>query len=198
VVQQPSSTTQTGHVINTNPQFGNLEPANTVVTVYVSTGPKKISVPNVVGQNVTQAQSALSNAGLSPSVKTDPNSTKPIGTVVSQSPGGNTSVSPGSTVTIVVSGGGVTVPNELGATLQAAENALTQAGLSYQISYQTSTTTPNTVLGMNPKPESVVAKGTAVTLTVSQAAASTPPTSTPPTSTPPTSPTSTSPTTGGL
>jgi eukaryotic-like serine/threonine-protein kinase len=198
VVQQASASIGAGKVINTNPAFGNLEPANTTVTVYVSTGPKKVSVPNVVGQNVTQAQSALSSAGLNPSVKTDPNSTKPIGTVVSQNPPATTKVGPNTTVTIVVSGGGVTVPNELGATLQAAENALTQAGLSYQISYQTSTTTPNTVLGMNPKPESVVAKGTAVTLTVSQAAASTPPTSTPPTSTPPTSPTSTSPTTGGL
>jgi beta-lactam-binding protein with PASTA domain/tRNA A-37 threonylcarbamoyl transferase component Bud32 len=197
VVQQPNATVKAGHVINTNPQFGNLEPANTVVTVYVSTGPKKVSVPNVVNQNVTQAQAALSNDGLTPSVKTDANSTKPIGTVVSQNPPANTKVGPGSTVTIVVSGGGVTVPNEIGSTLSSAENALTQAGLSYQISYQTSSATPNTVLSMNPKPQTVVAKGQAITLYVAQAAASTPPTSTPPTSTPPTTP-ATTPPTGGL
>ena len=195
VVKQTSSTVPAGRVINSNPQFGNLEPANTAVTLYVSSGPKLVKVPNVVNQNVTAAQNALTAAGLTPSVRTNANSTRPAGTVIKENPASGTSVKPGSTVTIVVSGGGVQVPNEIGQTLQAAQGALQADGLTYTVNYvpATGNTTPGTVVGMGPKPGTVVAKGTSITLRVAQQATSSPPTSPPASSSPPTTPATTPP-----
>ena len=68
VVKQPNGTVPAGRVISSDPQFGNLEPANTAVTLSVSSGPKLVKVPSVVNQNVTAAQNALTAAGLTPSV----------------------------------------------------------------------------------------------------------------------------------
>jgi beta-lactam-binding protein with PASTA domain len=104
-------------------------------------------------------------------------------------------VIPGSTVTLVVSGGGAKVPNEIGQSLQVAQGALGAQGLTYTVNYVPATggTKPGTVVGMNPKPGTVVAKGTSVTLQVAQQATSPPPTSTPPTSSPPTTPPTTKP-----
>jgi serine/threonine-protein kinase len=188
VVKQTSSTVKAGRVINSNPQFGNLEPANTVVTLFESAGPKQVKVPNLVNQNVTQAQNALTSAGLTPAVRTNSNSTAPAGTVIKESPRAGTLVIPGSTVTLVVSGGGAKVPNEIGQSLQVAQGALQAQGLTYTVNYVPATggTKPGTVVGMNPKPGTVVAKGTSITLQVAQQATSPPPTSTPPTSSPPT------------
>ncbi|HEY2442801.1 MAG TPA: Stk1 family PASTA domain-containing Ser/Thr kinase [Streptosporangiaceae bacterium] len=190
VVKQPNSTIKSGLVINSSPQFGSLEPANTVVTLYVSTGPKQVKVPNLVGQTVSQAENTLSQYGLTPSVKTDPTSTQPAQTVIRQSPKAGTSVSPNGTVTIVISGGGTSVPSELNKSLQVAEGDLTAHNLTYTISYVSATdgTTPGTVVGQSPKPGTVVAPGSQVTLQVAQAQATTPP---PTSSPPPTSPTPT-------
>ncbi len=190
VVKRPNGTVASGHVIGSNPPFGNLEPANTKVTLYVLTGPKQVKVPNLVGQNVSQAQNTLSNDGFSPAVRTNANSTQPAGTVIKQKPLAGTAVNPGSTVTLVVSGGGVKVPNEIGQSLQVAQGALQGDGLTYTISYVPANggTTPGTVVGMKPSPGTVVAKGTAITLQVAQAQPTSPPpttTSPPPSSSPP-------------
>ena len=189
VVMQTNATVKPGHVISSNPQFGNLEPANTLVTLFVSSGPKLVKVPNLVNQNVSQAQTALTSAGLTPSVRTNSNSTRPAGTVIKQNPAAGTSVKAGTTVYLVVSGGGVQVPNEIGQTLQAAQGALQADGLTYTIKYVPATgdTTPGTVIGMSPNPGTVVPTGTSITLRVAQQATSSPPSSGPPSSGPPSS-----------
>jgi eukaryotic-like serine/threonine-protein kinase len=191
-VKQTNGTVPSGHVISSNPPDGNLEPAGTIVTLYVSTGPKLVQVPNVVGQNVSQAQNAVSGKGLSPHVRTNPNSTQPQGTVIKQNPLAGTSVKPGSSVTLVVSGGGVKVPNEIGQSLQVAQGTLQGFGLNTTVNYVPATggTTPGTVVGMDPGPGSVVPKGTSITLQVAKQQPTTPPPSSPPTSPPSSPPTS--------
>ena len=59
MVDQASNSVQKGLVINSNPAQGNNVAANTLVTLYVSTGAAPVAVPNVVGQQEAQAQSAL-------------------------------------------------------------------------------------------------------------------------------------------
>ena len=58
-VKRNDATVPAGHVITSNPPVGNLEPAGTVVTLFVSSGPKLVQVPNVVGQNICQAQNTM-------------------------------------------------------------------------------------------------------------------------------------------
>ena len=189
VVKRSNGAVPSGHVISSSPPFGNLVPARTVVTLYVSTGPKLIPVPNIVGQNVSQAENTLSSKGLHPTVRTNQNSTQPAGTVVKQTPLAGTQVKPGSSVTVVVSGGGVQVPNVIGQSLQVAQAALQADGLNYTVSYVPASggTAPGTVVGMKPKPGTAVARGRTITLQVAQSQPSTPPTSTspPPSSSPP-------------
>jgi eukaryotic-like serine/threonine-protein kinase len=133
VVDQASSSVKQGVVINSNPQQGNNVPANTVVTLFVSKGAAPVAVPNVVGQQETAAESALQNAGFKAAVKNDPTSSAPLGQVTAQSPSQGTAA-PGSTVTITVSGGAVTVPSVVGDSQATANQILTQAG--FQVSVQ--------------------------------------------------------------
>jgi serine/threonine-protein kinase len=90
VVSQADSNVKSGLVIKSNPQEGNNVPANTLVTLYVSTGAAPVGVPSVIGQQQTAAQSALQSRGFVVNVKTDPTSSAPTGQVISQSPSGGT------------------------------------------------------------------------------------------------------------
>jgi serine/threonine-protein kinase len=62
---QSSTTVADGDVINTSPASGAQAPYGSTVTVNVSTGPPTVQVPNVQGDSVQQATSALQSAGLS-------------------------------------------------------------------------------------------------------------------------------------
>ncbi len=104
MVDQANGSVQKGLVISSNPPQGNNVAANTLVTLYVSTGAAPVAVPDVEGKQENVAQTTLQAKGFQVSVQTDTTSTEPSGTVVNQSPVGGT-VAPGSKVTIFVSGG---------------------------------------------------------------------------------------------
>src|SRR6266516_1302477 len=107
VVPRTNSTTPRGKVISTSPSFGTLVAANSKVTLFISSGPAKKPVPDVVGEQELTAENDLQNAGFKVgTTKTDPTSSKPSGTVISQSPAGHSLARAGTTVTIVISGGG--------------------------------------------------------------------------------------------
>ena len=191
-VLQASSTTPRGKVIKTSPAFGSLVAANSTVRLFISSGPAKKPVPDVVGEQELTAENKLQNAGFKVATpKTDPTSPKPQGTVISQSPAGGASARVGSTVSIVVSGGGVSVPDVVGKTVQAAVQKLTAANLSYRITMVPADpgTPPGTVVGESPSAGNTVAPQTQITLSVAQQ-----PTPTPTPTTPTPTPTSTSPT----
>jgi beta-lactam-binding protein with PASTA domain/tRNA A-37 threonylcarbamoyl transferase component Bud32 len=72
---QSSPTVPSGDVISTSPASGAQAPYGSSVTVNVSTGPPTTTVPNVIQDTVSQATSALQQAGLSVSgVSGNPNS----------------------------------------------------------------------------------------------------------------------------
>jgi serine/threonine-protein kinase len=71
---QSSTTVPQGQVISTTPAPGASAPYGSAVTVTVSTGPPTTTVPNVIGDSVTQATTALQQDGLSVSgVSGNPN-----------------------------------------------------------------------------------------------------------------------------
>ena len=196
VVMRASSSTPQGKVISTKPTFGTLVAADSTVNLYISSGPAKKTVPGVVGEQELTAENDLQNAGFKVATpKTDPTSTKPQGTVISQSPAGGASAPAGSTVSIVVSGGGVSVPDVVGDTVQTAVQKLTAANLTYKIITVPANpgTAPGIVVGESPSAGNTVAPQTQVTLSVAQQSTSPPPPTTPPPTTPP-PPTTTSPT----
>jgi serine/threonine-protein kinase len=60
---QNDQTVPAGSVISTTPGAGDVEPGTTI-TVVVSLGPVIVSVPDVTGESVAQAQQDLANVGL--------------------------------------------------------------------------------------------------------------------------------------
>jgi eukaryotic-like serine/threonine-protein kinase len=171
VVDQASSSVQKGLVISSNPAEGNNVAANTLVTLYASTGAAPVAVPNVVGQQEGPAGSALQAKGFQVKVQPDPTSTQPSGTVVSQNPSGGTAP-PGSTVTITVSGGAVPVPSVIGDSQQTANQILTTAGFSVNVQQGSgpSQYANGTVFSQQPGANSTESKGTTITIFVQNGA----------------------------
>ena len=193
VVDQASSSVAKGDVISTNPAQGNNVKANTLVTLYVSGGPKAVSVPNVVGQQASAAQSTLTGAGLTVKEVSDATSTAPKGQVTQQSPSANSSVAPGSVVTISISGGGITVPSVTGDTASTAQQILQKAGFNVQAQTLNgpSSVPPGDVFQQTPAANSTVAPGSTVTIYIAAAQSASPTPSPTPSATQSASPTPT-------
>jgi serine/threonine-protein kinase len=62
---ESSTTVPSGQVISTSPASGAPAPYGSAVAVNVSTGPPTTTVPNVIGDTVSQATTALQAQGLS-------------------------------------------------------------------------------------------------------------------------------------
>ncbi len=90
-----------GQVIETNPASGTKVQKGASVQVSFSDGPEEI--PDLVGMTQEEAEQAVRDAGFSPDVIQDANTTEPAGTVIRQSPAAEQTAPQGSTVTIVVS-----------------------------------------------------------------------------------------------
>ena len=167
VINQPNASIKDGLVIRSNPPEGNNVPADTLVTLYVSSGPGNVSVPNVEGKQQSAAETELQNAGFSVSTQQDTTSTQPAGTVVNQSPGGGAMVKPGSKIIIYVSGA-ASVPNVVGLSEQSAQTSLQSAG--FQVNVQTvagpANTAPGSVWQQNPNASATAPQGATVTILV--------------------------------
>jgi eukaryotic-like serine/threonine-protein kinase len=185
VVETPSATVAKNIVIKTDPPNGNTVPAGSQVQLFVSSGPKKIVVPDVKGMTAGAATSLLKSKGFQVSQQTDSASAKPAGTVVKQSPGPGKTETAGTLVTIYVSGGGVAVPSVIGDSYPAALSRLGAAGLT-NVS-ERFTQNPNaangTVVAQSPLAGQHVTPTTPIVLTVVHNQP------TPPPSSPPSSPT---------
>jgi eukaryotic-like serine/threonine-protein kinase len=175
VVDQPSSSVPKGKVISSTPAQGDNVAANTVVTLYVSTGAAPVTVPNVEGKQENAAQTELQNDNFQVVVKTDATSTEPSGTVVNQSPVGGTSVAPGSQVTIFVSGG-TNVPSVIGDPGTSAVTLLQNDG--FKVNQVTAAgpanTTPGNVWQQTPSANSTQAAGSTVTVYIQPSASPSP------------------------
>ncbi len=101
--EEPSDSVPQGRVIRTNPPAGQTAPQGSTVTIFVSSGPETIEVPDVVGRSRQEAESILIDAGFRVSVTTQ-STTSPgqDGRVQSQDPSGGSRAPRGSTVRIVV------------------------------------------------------------------------------------------------
>jgi serine/threonine-protein kinase len=101
--QEASSTIPSGEVTRTDPPASSSVPVGSTVTVYTSTGPPLVKVPNVKNMTQPQANAALSSAGFQAQFSTVPVSNQnQDGVAVSQSPSAGTSEPQGSTVQVSI------------------------------------------------------------------------------------------------
>jgi len=164
-----SRTTPNGFVFKQAPLAGARQAKGSAVTIWVSTGVPKVAVPSLVGQQSTDAVSALTGAHLKPDVHAVPSS-KPAGEVTAQDPPPGTKEPEGSSVRINVSKGPtpVSVPNVIGSPIDTASSQLQALGFTVSTNYVDSTQPANTVIDQSPKPGQSAGKGSAVSLTVSK------------------------------
>jgi serine/threonine-protein kinase len=192
VQKQSSPTVAKNIVIRTSPANGNVVAAGTTVTIFASSGPKMVDVPNVKHHSVTDAQNILKSKGFQVQTQTANNSTAQPNTVVRQDPSPGTSAKFGSTVTIFVSPGGSLVPAVVGDNYQVALGKMGNAGFSnIHVVYVANPQLSNgTVVQQTPHAGRREPAGTQITLTVVKNKATPSPTPSPtPTATPTSSPT---------
>jgi serine/threonine protein kinase len=169
VVRQSSTTVDETFVISQAPKPGDRIPKNNYVTIYVSTGPPKTEVPNVVGEQQDRALSDLQDANLKgKTVQVE--SDKPLGQVISQSPTAGASVKQGETVRLKVSKGPkpIAVPNVVGSTFESANSTLLGMGFGVKREAVTSDAPKDTVVDTSPGVGTLQPPGTLITVMVSK------------------------------
>jgi serine/threonine-protein kinase len=112
-VSEQTSPAPAGQVIRQAPSAGSrIEPGSTV-SITVSEGEEKATVPNVIGKLRPDAVAAVREFGLTPSVSEQETEVpSKVGRVTDQFPPPGSEVDPGSTVTLVVGKRAATVPEE--------------------------------------------------------------------------------------
>jgi serine/threonine protein kinase/beta-lactam-binding protein with PASTA domain len=127
---------QSGLVIRTDPPAAAKVKRDQVVTLFVSTGPPVINVPDVRNKKKDDAIGILKQAGFAAASTDDFSDKVPLGSVISQSPAGSAPAVKFSTVSLVVSKGPemVTIPNiPAGSDPELAKATLENLGLVVQV-----------------------------------------------------------------
>jgi eukaryotic-like serine/threonine-protein kinase len=158
----------TGHVVATDPRAGSKVKSDGTVTLFLSLGPVKVAVPQVTGQAVAQAISALKAAGFKTVTQVQvPSDTVNQGIVVSTDPAGGTLAPKNQPIAVQVSAG-PPLPNFVGAQFAAAQAAAAAGGYQVNQVPDTKSTQPQgTVTGQSPAAGTPVTPNEVVTLNVS-------------------------------
>jgi eukaryotic-like serine/threonine-protein kinase len=170
VVRQPNKDKEETYVFRQSPQPGERIQKGNFVTIYVSTGPPKVTVPSVVGETVDKALADLQEAKLIGKVQRV-DSDKPDGQVVSQTPTAGATVDEDSRVTIRVSKGPKpgAVPNVIGSSFETASSTLLAKGFAVARGADVDSNEPKgTVLDQSPDAGTFQNPGTTITLRVSK------------------------------
>jgi serine/threonine-protein kinase len=180
-----SQTVPEGLVISSDPSGGETARRGSVVTIIVSSGPRLVTVPPLVGRSADAAQQALRGRGLGFSISRQ-ESEQPEGRVIGQSPEAGDQVVTGTTVALIVSEGvpAVAMPNVIGDLRPDAVQALRGLGLSVTVTeVETDVQAQNNrVTDQFPPPGTELREGDSVTIRVGDF---TPPPTTPTTPTTP-------------
>jgi beta-lactam-binding protein with PASTA domain/tRNA A-37 threonylcarbamoyl transferase component Bud32 len=158
-----------GFVMDQRPDGGSRLQEGDEVTIIVSTGVPKTTVPDVVGMDYADAVDALDDANLDVR-KREVFSKKRAGRVVTQDPPAGEVVNEGSTVVLEVSKGldTVAVPDVLNQTEASARAELEAEGFEVEVTQAASDTTQEGfVSAQSPGPNTQASKGSTVTITVS-------------------------------
>jgi len=169
VIKMANRTVDIDSVIRQDPPGGEPRPKGSTVTLYVSTGIPKSTVPDVVGLSQTDAITALVHEGLTAKAVLL-YSDQPSGTVTGQSPGPNAVVPSGSPVRINVSQGEhlAGVPSVVGSPYLNAASALQGGGFTVVRIDADSDEPKGTVIAQDPVAGASVAQHSKVTVTVSK------------------------------
>lgn len=120
--EESSASVPLGSVTRTDPAAGSRVFKSSSVTVYVSTGPKQVKVPDLMGRSASEASSLLTEAGLVPGTIKNYFAKEPAGQVFDLSAEAGSILNEGSIIDILVSLG--QLPDLVGQTSAVARTEL--------------------------------------------------------------------------
>ena len=155
-----------GLVISSNPKNGTQVKRDTLVDLVVSKGIETFNLASYVGKNGDQALNELTDAGFKVTPTYVYDEVVMPGEVISQKPAAGVALPAGAQVEIFISQGSafVFIPNILRYTQERAVAVLEDLGLTVDVKKVTKTS--KLVIGINPKINTKVKRGTTVTITV--------------------------------
>jgi len=155
-----------GFVISTNPEQGARVKRDTLVDMVVSKGVETFNLASFVGTNGEQALNELTVAGFNVTTTYAFDEKAMPGEVISQNPAAGTPLAKGAAVEIFVSKGSafVYIPNVMRYTQDRAVALLEDLGLKVVVKKVTKSA--KLVIGIDPKVNAKVKRGSTVTLTV--------------------------------
>ncbi|MCX5091499.1 Stk1 family PASTA domain-containing Ser/Thr kinase [Streptomyces sp. NBC_00365] len=130
ITKKPCEDQKTGNVCDQDPKSGVKATKGDTITLTVSTGAPKVSVPDVTGLTFEEAKSQLTDKGFQVEKKTEESDRTP-GVVTAQDPTGSTEREKGSTITLTVAKEKkqVNVPDVAGKTFEDAKAQIEASGL---------------------------------------------------------------------
>ncbi|MBE0447335.1 MAG: Stk1 family PASTA domain-containing Ser/Thr kinase [Actinobacteria bacterium] len=159
-----------GHVISQEPKAGSELEEGKEVSVVISIGRKKVSVPDVVGEKSEDAVTKIVKANLEPKYRYEPSDEAQRGRVIYTEPGPGERLPEGSAVKLVIGKGPETlqVPDVQGKTRDEAKGILDNAGLQITLTEEPSENiSKDTVTRTVPIAGSEVKKGSSITVYIS-------------------------------
>ena len=169
VEEQPSTEVEEGIVIEQSPKEGTQVTKGSTVTITVSSGPREVEVPELVGLTYEEALDALNEVNLEPR-RVEVFSQKPPGQVVNQDPKQGEQVDEGTEVEVRVSKGvrQVEVPSVLGQSESSARTELEDAGFEVAVTQAPSDDTDEgLVSSQSPSAGTEAGQGSTVSITIS-------------------------------
>jgi len=160
-----------GDVFRQDPEAGATAEEGDTVTIFVSSGPGEVSVPNLLGLTEAQAEAALDEVGLELGRVRTGSSDSPEGTVFRQNPETGEQLNEGEAVNIVISSGVATaeVPDVVGLSESDAISAIEGAGLTADVNDEPSNEVEEgLVIAQDPEGGTTLEEGQTVTIAVSE------------------------------
>ena len=164
-VDQASPTIAEGTILSTDPKSGVRVRPQEHIKVFVSSGPEKVGVPQVVGMAQAAAEDAITTAGfVVGTVTTSHSPTVAAGVVISSTPTSPDKAATGTAISLVVSDGIVTVPDVTGKPVGEATSLLQGPTLSLSVVTQSDpscsggTVSAQSIIGDQPQRSSITIK----------------------------------------
>jgi serine/threonine-protein kinase len=171
--EEPSDTFEAGVVMRTEPEPGERALRGVEIMVIISSGPDLVSVPDVQGQSIADAEAALAEVDLSADVTEQYDTRVPEGSVISQGEEPGAEVKRNAAIALVVSLGPepLEITDYTGINAQQAEQQLAELGFKVEITQgENSNVQAGNVISQEPRFGTGYA-GDTITLVVAKEAA---------------------------
>jgi serine/threonine-protein kinase len=170
-------------VLAVDPASGTKIDKTALITLTVAVAPGQVTVPDVVGQTAALAKQRLQELGFNVTTQVFTGATtNRVGTVQQTDPVANTPADKGSLVTISVVSPQAQVPGVTGQPVNTARSTLESYGFRVNVAPTSSpAAAAGTVVSQTPTADTLAARGSQVTVYVSQGQPQPPPTTTQPT-----------------